>query len=206
MPAHRRKQWDLTTDAFRRLLEFLDPDPQGAAVEYEKVRERLIRLFEWKGCIPGADFADEAMDRVARRIESGFDQPPENPYAFFHGVALNLIRERWRRAASDMQPIEKLPPSAIPMVHPAETERKAAEERLADRRLNCLHDCFDRLAPMSRELLSAYHLGERGVKIGARRGLAEVLKIPAGALRLRVYRIRRHLERCMEHCLAGKEE
>jgi DNA-directed RNA polymerase specialized sigma24 family protein len=206
MPAPGRKQWDLTKDSFRRLLDFLDPDPQRAAVQYEQVRERLIRLFEWKGCVPGAEFADEAMDRVARRIESGMEEVPDNPYVFFHGVALNLIRERWRRAANDPQPLEKVPAGAIPLFHPAQADRKAEEERTAERRLSCLHECFDQLSPMSQELLSVYHLGDSGPKAGARRGLAEVLKIPRSALRLRVFRIRRQLEACLEQCLGRQPE
>src|SRR5215472_9175796 len=96
-PGPGKKEWDLTEQSFRALLEFLDPDRHLAAERYQKIREKLVRFFEWKGCIPGEDYADETIDRVARRLEEGIDQRPENPYLFFHGVALNVVRERWRK-------------------------------------------------------------------------------------------------------------
>jgi DNA-directed RNA polymerase specialized sigma24 family protein len=190
------KQWDLTEQSFERLLEFLDSDRDRAAQHYEKIRGKLCRFFEWKGCIPGADYADEAIDRVARKIEEGIHPQPENPYLYFHGVAVNVIRERWRKADRDPLP---LPPNLA--VHPAEPEHQHDERRLV-----CLLDCLDRLPPVSRELLTTYHLGGSGLHIGRRKSMAERLNVPAAALRLRVYRIRRQLERCMrETDSLGKE-
>jgi DNA-directed RNA polymerase specialized sigma24 family protein len=203
VPISRKKDWDLTGQSFGRLLEFLDADRSRAAERYEKTREKLIRFFEWKGCIPGADFADETMDRVARRIEEGIETQPENPYLYFHGVAVNLVRERWRRAATDPQPLEVLT-REIPSVNPFDEGQRRSSEVECARRLGCLHDCLDRLTPASRELLTAYHLGESGPRIGKRQGIAQRLNVPAGALRLRVYRIRRQLERCVKPCMGEK--
>src|SRR5690349_936986 len=96
---------DLTEQSFSRLLLFLDPDRQRAAERYEKVREKLTRLFEWRGCIPGADYADETFDRVAKRLAEGLDTQPQDPYLYFHGVALNLVRERWKKAEREALPM-----------------------------------------------------------------------------------------------------
>ncbi|HEV8145678.1 MAG TPA: hypothetical protein VGP79_04830 [Bryobacteraceae bacterium] len=203
MSLQRKKDWDLTDRSFGRLLEFLDPDKSRAAERYEKIREKLSRFFEWKGCIPGVDYADETIDRVARRIEEGLDAQPDEPYLYFHGVAVNLVRERWRKAGTDPQPLESVA-HEIPVVNPFDEERRRSFESEGERRLGCLHDCLDRLTPASRELLTAYHLGESGPKIGRRHGLAQRLNVPAGALRLRVYRIRRQLERCVKPCMGAK--
>src|SRR6185503_6840749 len=97
MVASNRKSWDLTEPSFRRLLEFLEADPERAPQAYEKVREKLTRFFEWRGCIPGVDYADETIDRVARRLEEGLETQTGNPYLYFHGVALNVVHEQWRR-------------------------------------------------------------------------------------------------------------
>jgi DNA-directed RNA polymerase specialized sigma24 family protein len=192
------KSWDLTEPSLRALLAFLDPDPDRAPIQYEKVREKLIRFFEWKGCMPGDEFADETIDRVARRLESGLESTPENPYLFFHGVALNVIRERWRKAPHDPRPLELLHPSENPAVEPAGLGDSAAA---SERRLECLQSCLDTLPPASRAMLTEYHLGGSGVHIGRRKTLAARLKMPQSALRLRIYRIRRHLERCLAQCM-----
>ena len=70
-PGQGKKEWDLTQQSLRGLLEFLDPDQGRAAEQYEKIREKLTRFFEWKGCIPGDEYADETIDRVARKSRKG---------------------------------------------------------------------------------------------------------------------------------------
>jgi len=185
-----RKKWDLTEESFRGLLEFLDPGTGRGAEQYEKVRQKLTRFFEWKGCIPGDELADETMDRVARKLEAGLEIPPRNPYLYIHGVAVNVIREHWREAQT--LAAAPVPPSA--QTH----ERDSATEEHNERRMDCLEDCIGSLGAASRELLTAYHLG-------GRRGLAASINVPPAALRLRVFRIRRRLERCVSACLARKE-
>jgi DNA-directed RNA polymerase specialized sigma24 family protein len=146
-----------------------------------------VRFFEWRGCIPGADYADETIDRVARKVADGLNAPPRDPYLYFHGVALNVIRERWHKQSHDPVPL----PADL-AVHPFKPDEKEYESRL-----DGLQECLERLPPASRELLTIYHLGESGWRIGQRKNLSERLGVPAAALRLRVYRIRRQLERCL---------
>jgi DNA-directed RNA polymerase specialized sigma24 family protein len=201
------RDWDLNESSFQRLLEFLDSDRQRAGERYERIRLKLTRFFEWKGCVPGEEFADETIDRVAKKLESGLAQQPGDPYLYFHGVAVNLVREKWRKAGREPQSVDDLPRSQEPAVSPFELQRRAHMERTTERRLACLADCLDRLPPASRELLIAYHLGApRGrSRIGGRRGLAEHLDIAGSALRLRVFRIRRQMERCLGKCLGANE-
>jgi DNA-directed RNA polymerase specialized sigma24 family protein len=196
--AQKRKPAELTIGSFERLLAFLDDDPDRAAERYEKIREKLCRLFEWRGCIPGVDYADETIDRVAKRLEEGLEEKPKDPYLYFHGVALNVIRERWRKAAPEPQSLEAV--RQVPSVNPFEIDRARESSDRIERRLGCLQDCLDRLTPASRELITAYHLGGSGVNIARRQSLADRLNIPAAALRLRVFRIRRQLERCLGAC------
>ena len=186
---------DLTEGSLRALLQFLDPDPPRAAEMYEKVRAKLTRLFEWRGCIPGDEYADETIDRAARRLKEGIERRPESPYLYFHGIALNMIRERWRKAEREPKRVE-MPPVAG--VHPFETERRNRAEADHEQRLLCLQDCLDALAPRSRDLVTAYHLE------GKRKGLAAGMNIPSGALRLRIFRIRRQLAACLDHCMARR--
>ncbi len=203
IPAPERRPWKLTNEAFERLLDFLNADRQRAAQEYEKVREKLTRFFEWKGCIPGAEFADETMDRVARKLEQGLETDPENPYLYFHGVASRVARERWHRAAAT-QSLDDMPQTRTLAVPPSPSV-ETSDALQTERKLGCLENCIGRLTPSSRDLLVAYHLGGAGGHIGRRKNLAEKLNIPAAALRLRVFRVRQQMERCMNRCLANVE-
>ena len=199
-----KNRWTLSEDAFRRLLAFIDADPQQAAGAYQQIHSKLARFFEWKGCVPGVEFADETMDRLARRLEQGLESQPGNPYLYIHGIAQNIARERWRRGPFP-QSIEEVAPKhvSVPSFQPQLTKARTAD---TDRRLVCLHECLDRLAPSHRELLVAYHLEGSGVHISRRRDLAARLNLPAAALRLRVYRIRQQLTRCVTRCADTRVE
>jgi hypothetical protein len=45
------RDWVLTSEALDRLLEQLDSDRDRAAEKYEQIRQRLIKLFRWRGCL-----------------------------------------------------------------------------------------------------------------------------------------------------------
>ena len=41
-----KKDWEVTPEAFEKLLGWLDPDIEVAAEKYEKVRQKLMKLFK----------------------------------------------------------------------------------------------------------------------------------------------------------------
>src|ERR1700674_3423607 len=87
----RRGEWSLTREAFDKLLSAFSQDPDEAARQYEALRIRLIRFFESRS-IPSADErADEAFNRVARRIDEG--QQVNNVVAYSYRVAYLLFLE-----------------------------------------------------------------------------------------------------------------
>ena len=65
--------------------------------------------------------------------------------------------------------------------------------------------CFDTLPPESRNLVSRYYGVGEDDRARARRELAGALGLPVNALRLRVHRVRLHLEACLRSCLAAGE-
>lgn len=185
----------LTREGLDALLTHLGADREAAAARYEEIRRRLVRLFEWRGCDGAADLADETIDRVARRLAGGLTVQADDPYRYFCGVAhrihLEVLRER-RRERRALERESWTPPPAPP--------DETAEERLA-----CLHRCLALLPPEQRTLVLDYHRVERGAeKIAARKRLAHQLDVPINALRIRVHRIRRGLEGCVDACLAGE--
>src|SRR5215831_16530909 len=89
-----RQKWSLTQNAFDGLLASLGADRDVAANQYLGVRRDLVRLFEWRGCSTPDDYADEAMNRCARKISQGEQIRDLKTYSI--GVARMLVREMVR--------------------------------------------------------------------------------------------------------------
>ena len=53
---------------FDALLEWLDPDREKAGQRYEVIRTGLIRIFVSNGLSDAEYYADEAIDRVIKRL------------------------------------------------------------------------------------------------------------------------------------------
>lgn len=185
--------WSLNRAAFDGLLRFLDSDRDAAAARYEDVRGRLVKLFAWRGCMSPEEYADRTIDRVARRLAEGAEVRVTDPYQYFYGVALNLLREHGRERARQRQALESVAGEAAQAraTGGGDDEGRAAFERA----LACLATCVDCLPARARGLLLAYHAGPG--QIARRRELAASLGIPIGALRIRVHRIRVAVERCV---------
>jgi DNA-directed RNA polymerase specialized sigma24 family protein len=181
----------LTAEGFEALLAWLDPDRERAGELYQRIRERLITLFVWRGCPGAEDLADETINRVARRLAEGLELPAKAGNRFFYGVAHRVFqevlreRERWAREAC----FEEL---------------LAAESGGASSaRLSCFERCLAALDAADRRLLIRYHGLQR--RSEARKMLSAELGITPNTLRIRVHRIRRRLEERVERCLRGEE-
>jgi DNA-directed RNA polymerase specialized sigma24 family protein len=55
-------------DTLDKLLGLLGPDKQSAALEYRKLHRRLSRFFEWNNVEDPEALADEAIDRLGKRV------------------------------------------------------------------------------------------------------------------------------------------
>lgn len=195
----------LTQEAFDKLLGRLGSDRERAGVKYELLRANLISFFKRQGVDAAAELADEAINRVARKIAEGEIIPDAALPSFFHSVARNIWREHLRRPNSVPTDLESLPPSLIPATHPAE-EQKRTDERLAgERRLEYFDVCMGKLHPEDRQLLADYYVDERP-HIEIRKQLAERLGVTLPHLRVRVQRLREKLSRCVREyeCGSGK--
>jgi DNA-directed RNA polymerase specialized sigma24 family protein len=184
----------LTRESFDILLAQLDPDRERAGERYEAIRRKLIRLFEWRGCAAPDDLADETINRVARRLAEGVELRSADPYGYFCGVAHLLYKEVLRRASREHRALEgsgeMLLPTELPVI---------LEEEPDDDRLDCLRRCLAALPVDQRDLVLRYHQGESNIR--NRKALSQELNVPMNALRIRVHRVRRKLESCLEDCL-----
>src|SRR5262245_29875394 len=96
MPSQTQHGWSLTGSAFERLLGHLGDAPAAAAQEYVSLRRKLVLFFAMRGAGASAEsLADEAIDRLARRLEEG--PRVEQVRAFVFGVARRLWLEDGRR-------------------------------------------------------------------------------------------------------------
>jgi DNA-directed RNA polymerase specialized sigma24 family protein len=184
------------TSGFERLLRQLDPDRDRAGEEYVRIRQRLARLFVWRGCANADELADRVLERVVKRLDEGAEIYAADPYAFCHGVALMVLRETWREQARQHAVEADLTARAV-----ASDDADRGDHH-RERRHQCLERCLARMPAESRELLRMYHAPE-GSAIAARRQLARALSVPLNALRIRVHRLRVELRACIEEC-AGR--
>src|SRR5882724_10168585 len=178
-----KKDWVVTQASFDRLLAQLDPDREAAGERYLKIRDKLCKFFQWRGCSTPDDFADKTIDRVARRIDEGAEIRSGDVYLFFHGVAINVLREYWKQAQKVQEkPLEDVPEIQRSVENPIDAKEKEGEK---EHKLGCLDGCVGKLPAQQLMLITQYHQGEGGAKIAKRNELAKHFGIPLNALRIR---------------------
>jgi DNA-directed RNA polymerase specialized sigma24 family protein len=187
----RAKSGSLTEDGLRRLLSLLDEDPDAAGQKYEHIRHKLIRLFEWRGYAFPEDLADKTIDRVARKLEGGLEIEAEDPYPYFCSVAFLVFKEVLREQRRERQALARGQGQYMATLEPVEPEEPNVL-------LDPLRYCLDRLPEADRRLILEYHRGEKRPRIENRKRLTEALGLSENALRIRTYRIRLRLARCIE--------
>jgi len=199
--AELKKDWMVTKESFDRLLQQLDPDREAAGERYLKIREKLGKFFRWRNCPTPDDLADRTIDRVARRVDEGAEIRSGDVYLFFHGVAINVLREYWKQAQKVQEkPFDEAPETKVAVENPIEASQRAGDK---ERQLTCLDGCVSKLPAQQLMLITQYHQGQGGAKIAQRNALAEHFGIPLNALRIRAFRIRGELESCISECTKG---
>jgi DNA-directed RNA polymerase specialized sigma24 family protein len=173
-------------EAFSKLLDVLGPSEEAAAIEYRKLHQRLSRFFEWNGVRDPDALADEAIDRLGRRIaEENARATVRNPGAFALGIARLLLQEEARRQQRETQAGKHWG------LHDAASSTEAEEMDRA------LQHCLAKLPPERRALIENYYASCKLKKSELHRELANDLGLTVNALRNRALRTRQDLEACM---------
>ncbi len=181
-----KKNWVLSQESFDLLLDWLSPDREQAGQRYEEIRTRLIKIYTTRGCCDADELADETINRVARKLVEVKDSYNGDPALFFYGFVNHIHLEYLRRK-----------PAPFPPSMPGMSEDD-------EDRFRCLEECFEKLDGETRELVMQYYHGEKTAKIDHRREFADQLGIAPNALRLRAFRARAMLLKCIGRCLARK--
>src|SRR5215813_6956547 len=164
VPATRQK-WSLTQTAFDSLLACLDSDRDIAADRYLRMRRNLVRLFEWRGCHTPDDYADETINRCARKIDQGEEIRDLARYSI--GVARMLLREMGRDRCRQARSLDETPePCAWPEIG---SELEYGIEALRLRLEELSHD--------DRFLILNYYEGDKTERIRTRKMLSELFGI-----------------------------
>ncbi|HKO98588.1 MAG TPA: sigma-70 family RNA polymerase sigma factor [Pyrinomonadaceae bacterium] len=179
-------------EKFDDLLAWLDPDRELASSVYLNLRQSLLRIFAWNRCADPEGMTDETFDRVLRQVHTLVKTYEGNPKLFFYGVANNLIKEYRKKIKSYV---------SIEGIELAEDPPQEFEEETSEKRSKCLSKCLRKLPKPKRDLILGYYAKEKQAKIVHRAEMARQLGISMETLRVRMLRIRKNLEECIELCL-----
>lgn len=194
----KEKKWALTSAAFELLLARLDEDRELAGAQYELLRQKLTRFFEWRDIPDPEDQVDEVLNRLARRIEAG--EVIEDISGFVYGIARKLMLEHHRKLRTQATALADLP--LLPDVDPREKPHRLP----GDPRIDCIAYCLQTLPRTERELLLEYYEEvDSRYQVEQRQTIAENLGISVNVLRTRIHRIREKLELRVAECMARKK-
>jgi RNA polymerase sigma factor (sigma-70 family) len=182
-------------ESFDEILVWLNPDREVAANVYLQLREDLANIFKWRGYSDIEGLTDEVIDRVAKKVHEVRSNYVGDPRLYFRAVANNLCKEMYKKARTQVS-LE-----GVDLPDPKTSE--GAEEKTQDRE-ECLQLCLRKLSTENRELILGYYAKEKQDKIDHRSDLAQRLGISVETLRVKVYRIRVSLHKCIERCLERK--
>ena len=178
-----KKERDPTREEFEKLLAWFDSDREKAAVNFQSINARLIRVFASRGCVDADCLADEVMNRVAVRIDTVIVKYPD-PVRCCLAFIDNVYHEWYRAECAKTN--AKPPPSP----RPADELEKEDE---------CLKQCLKTVPKPDRDVFERYFQSVK--RIERRKTLAVELNVTANALRIRAHRIRGKLRQCLVECL-----
>jgi len=164
------------------LLAALESGSGQVGERYVKLRHKLVDFFLWNRSNRPQEDADEAMDRLARRIAEG--EPVVNLASYAQKIARLVLLEsnaRSRREAAVSQ---------FSVTLAANRSQEEGDEKTLDR----LEPCLRELPAESRALIVEYYSGKGAALIETRRQMALRLGVTANTLRNRALRLRRELE------------
>jgi DNA-directed RNA polymerase specialized sigma24 family protein len=181
--------------AFRAFLEWLDEGVDSGGQKYLEIHRRLAAFFDRKNCLSPDSLADEALSRVARRLEEEGAIHGMPPAQYCYAIARFVFLEYHRQTRPRQLGLSDLPDGSAPPGEDATTQAL---------RQDCLERCLRKLDGNYRELILEYYRGECREKIERRRQLAGRLGVTLNALSIRACRIRARLEGCVRTCSGNR--
>lgn len=173
---------------FDQLLAWLDEDRELAARKYEAIRLRLTKIFSARGCTVAEELADDTIDRVTKKVSAIADGYEGDPAIYFYGVARIVFLEFTRKPVTNELPL-----------HLADHNKTENDE--LERQDECLEKCLKKLPAGQKSFIIKYYKRTKTEKIKNRLRMMEEFEITAETLRVRAFRIRDKLQKCVFTCL-----
>ncbi|MEP6922912.1 MAG: hypothetical protein ABI954_00490 [Pyrinomonadaceae bacterium] len=194
-----KKNWIVTSSAFHRLLDWLDEGSNSDGQNYLEMRQRLVAYFDRKNCQTPDEYADETLNRVARRLEEAGTIESETPAKYCYIMARFVFLEYLRDTNKNHVPLDEVlrQPQGVQLAATESSDEKQIKEKMLD----CLDQCTNKLEPQNRDIIISYYFGSQQIKIENRRLLAQRLGVSINALSIRACRIRDKLEVCVGKCV-----
>lgn len=186
-----KQVWDLNPQSFEKMLDWLDKDREIAGRKYEAIRLRLIKILNYRGCLDGETLADEAFDRVARKIDSLKENYEGDPVYYFLNVTNKIYLEYRRKPVS-----AELPDNLAEIPASTSTDEDIQPE------YECLTKCLANLPAAKRDFILNYYGEDKKKKLAELKRLAENDGIEVATLHMRAFRLRAALEKCVLKCVA----
>jgi hypothetical protein len=186
-----REPWTLDQQAFDGLLRRLGGDRENAGLHFEELRHKLVQFFSYRRCRFPDRWADESLDRLAKRISEGAEIEDIN--AFVRRIASLVLLEA--------QKVETREYAIVP-----DPRAVSGSERHRDS--DCLEYCLKQLPLRDRSLIERYYDDVELRTPEMRLQLARSYGLTIDALRTRAVRIRRELlgflRRCRDQASGGE--
>ncbi len=179
-------------EGFDLLLAQFDTDRNLAGQKYESLRRKLIQFFQWWGSQDPDELADEAFDRVARKLAQG--EPIRDPGAYLMGVARLIFKEHVKSQVKLRVAVAEIPKNSA----------ADADMAIVEAREECYENCLSKLPAESRDLVVRYYQLQDGDKASDREALSVEMQIPINLLRVRAFRIRKKLGDCLDDCVHNR--
>lgn len=174
---------------FDRLLGWLDPDNRERAVEaYLALRAKLGFFF--RRFPDPDDLADRAIDRALRKISRRKVDLSGNAENYIMGIARFLALEKYReRRLVSLSDLNEIP----------DKRDQFSDHRKTEEQFELLENCLKRTNSSDRELFSSYYaLPENSSAEEHRLAVARRFDLTPVNLRVKIYRIRKGLRKCIE--------
>lgn len=182
----------LNQTGFEKLLSLLDADREKAGANYESLRVRLTKYFEWRNCETAEELADTVFDRVIKKLAEG--EEIQNINAYSVTVAQYVFKEYLRTAERSAENVDDVPHLSIA------DKNNDAEDDESEKRFECLDKCLAQFSDENRRLVIAYYDTDEKTMIASRKRLADSLNVSLNTLRIRVCRLKSKLEDCTVNC------
>lgn len=178
---------EVTRENFEIFLRWLNPEPEKAGHEYERLRFRLMTFFSARRCLYADELADVTLNRTVAKVSQLNAQTIENKTSYVYAIAKYVYLESLRKEKT--------------FLNIDETKVAAEKVETVDFSGECLDKCLGKLEFEQRTFILEYFSESKAQKIARHRKTAEELEINPTALRMRASRIKQKLSVCVKDCL-----